>query len=213
MLETGAIRCGESYDLAVPAHLQRALSDEGGLNRYGEPIYRLVWGWSRLELRVGEFHEFDDHGNWIGARLDTRHEPKYGDKPDRYHLELWVPPEKYGSPADWYAVTRKVVAGRFVEHLGEYPSRGDYERICTCQTPTGGYVLPTEQAVRDLVRWHKTAKTRTPVEIRAQLEEADRKRAAARKNRMIDAIDGNARAFPWRVWMPTSGPLPKPLVA
>ena len=83
----------------------RRLRLAGGRNRFGEPNYRAVWGWSRLELdgrEVGRPRR--------GRRLccanswSLRRVPKYTPH-DRWHIERWLPPEAYGSPQDWYAQT------------------------------------------------------------------------------------------------------------
>lgn len=206
------ITCREVYTLDVPADVKRVLVEEGGLNRYREPNYRLVWGWSRLETRAGEFHEFDDSGNETGVRLEVRREPKYWPR-DRFHLEVWVPPETYGSPADWFAITKKYVRGESVEHLGEYPHRGDYERVSVCQTPSGDFVMPTAEAVRDMVRWHRAALLRTSAEKKAEFDARDEYEKNASRSRMHDIIDTYAKAFPFRTWVPVSGPLPKQVSA
>lgn len=210
MSETDTIRCGEVYDLQVPGYLQAALADEGGLNPYNEPNYRLVWGWSRHEFRAGECHEFDDSGNWTGVRIDIRKEPRYHPR-DRFHLEVWVPPGLYGTPEEWYTLTRRIVGGSFIEHLGEYPSRGDYEQVCACQTPTGGFVVPTEQATRDIIRWHKRARLRTPGQIRSDLNATRDAQQASRVGKMHDVIDGKVKAFPWRTWTPVPGLAQQPI--
>lgn len=212
MIEQSAIRCGEVYNLETPGYLLGALADEGGANLYGEPMYRLVWGWSRHELRAGEFHEFDDSGNWVGAKFDVRMEPRYYPR-DRFHLEVWMPPGIYGTPEEWYAVTRRVVGGRFVEHLGEYPSRGEYEHVCVCQTRLGEFVMPTEQAVRDVVRWHQTARLRTSGDIRKEITMTEDEKKEARRRMARDVIDGNVKAFPWRTWTPVPGLARQPVFA
>ena len=211
MIETGIIRCGEVYDLDVPGYLRDAVLDEGGFNIFGEPNYRLVWGWSRHEFRAGEFHEFDDSGNWTGVRLDIRKEPRYPQR-DRFHLEVWMPPNTYGTLEAWYTLTRRIVGGHFVEHLGEYPSRGDYEQVSVCQTADGGFVLPTEQATRDIIRWHKRSRLRSSSEMKSAHNAEQEAQKAARAGRIHDIIDSKVKAFPWREWVATPGLADQPLL-
>lgn len=84
----------------APRFAQEALRLAGGLNRFGKPNYRVVWGWNRLDWTSGQW------------------EPKYNEV-NRWHIERWVSPEIYGTPRSWKDQTRGV--------LGPYPNLGDYE--------------------------------------------------------------------------------------
>lgn len=122
-----------------PAEVARRVTIAGGLNPFGEPMFRVVWGWNRL-------HPI--HGQWSGMHVDvgdgreidletpiieTRMEPKYLPA-DRWHLEMWRPPEDYGSPETWGKLGREVIGDMTVDTSGPFPSRGEYE-LC--------YVLST----------------------------------------------------------------------
>ena len=204
------ISSGESYDLKVPENIQRAAAHEGGLNRYGTPNYRIVWGWSRKELRAGLMTIFDDSGNDISREMVEEWQPKYWPR-DRFHMEVWVPPESYGTPEQWTKDTAATVNGTFVHRLGAYPDKGDYEHLFTCQGRDGEFVMPTEAAVIEVIRWHKRLRNRTSEEIQADIDEEIRQSKETRQQRYRDIIDSEVKAFPWRIWMPVSGQLPKRL--
>lgn len=115
--------------MEVPKELNRRLKRIGGVNVYGEPNYRVVWGWSRLAEIGGRF-EVDDEGrkwSWIGQKV----EPKYGAALDNWHVEKWMPADSFGSPESWERNYTTRVDGVQVHLLGPYPSRGDYESIVT----------------------------------------------------------------------------------
>src|ERR1019366_7496654 len=50
----------ETHD--TPAEVARELALAGGLNRFGEPNYRAVWGWSRLDWIAGKWEDRDAGG-------------------------------------------------------------------------------------------------------------------------------------------------------
>jgi len=81
----------------TPEAVARRLERAGGINRYGEPSYRAVWGWNRLAWIGGKFEDRDDHGVLLRERIELRKEPKYP-AVNRWHIERWLPPETYGSP-------------------------------------------------------------------------------------------------------------------
>ncbi len=116
------------------ARLSEEITAYGGFNPRGEPLYRLVWGGTRTCLRVGV---------WEGGEIETRQTPKYLTALTRFVMEVWCPPEYFGSPRSWEESTRTEIDGAVVYALGEFPHRGDYEgievyqhpRICDCGTP------------------------------------------------------------------------------
>lgn len=105
--------------LTLPPDFQRRITEAGGRNLYGEPLFRIVWGWSRMAWIGGKFEgETDRNGNLLPAYECLTREPKYLDGLDQWHLEVWCPPDRYGSPESWPE-----------EALGPFPARGDYERL------------------------------------------------------------------------------------
>ncbi len=123
----------------APASLQQRLARAGGLNRYGEPNFRVVWGWSRLTWIGGKWTDTDAHGNVTREIIELREVPKYFPF-DRWHIERWMPPETYGSPQQWYGQTIERNDGVSIPALGPYPRRGEYEHCFTLAGPRGEFV-------------------------------------------------------------------------
>lgn len=137
----------------LPSGVEEALLRAGGRNRYGEPNFRCVWGYDRLTLIGGLWEDRDEHQILLREVVETRKVPKYTPF-DRWHIECWLPPEAYGTPEDWRKQTCETVNGQFVEQIGPYPSRGDYELCYTVQDDDGKFVQITPrlaQTVAELV--------------------------------------------------------------
>ena len=86
----------------APPSVARRLEIAGGVNRFGRPNYRAVWGWSRLGWIGGKWEDRGAAGELVRETVALRRVPKYTPH-DRWHLERWVAPEAYGSPREWYA--------------------------------------------------------------------------------------------------------------
>ena len=125
----------------TPEYVSECLARAGGYNRFGEPNYRVVWGWNRLTLIGGEWGEKTEDGP---AQCEYRWVPKYPTL-NRWNLERWVPPEVYGSPFTWWGTTQE-------RELGPYPHRGEYEHCLTLEGPKGEFVQLTAVAVEYVVR-------------------------------------------------------------
>ncbi len=126
----------------TPAAVARRLKLAGGINRYGEPNFRAVWGWSRLTWIGGKWEDRDATGRLLREVVELRQVPKYFPF-DRWHIERWCPAELYGSPAAWYVRTLEVEGGRSIPALGPYPERGEYELCFTLQGQRGEFVQLT----------------------------------------------------------------------
>lgn len=134
---------------AAPKDITSRIARAGGLNRFGEPNFRVVWGGSRLAWIGGRWTDRDAHGNALRETVEVRCVPKYFAL-DRWHLERWMPPETYGSPETWYAQTAETEDGRRIPALGPYPSRGEYEHCFTLAGPNGEF-LPLNGAACDWI--------------------------------------------------------------
>lgn len=148
-----------------PEFVARELKLAGGTNCFGEPMFRVVWGYDRIVPMTGEWQDFEQFAakltdrftNYSQTRvftklkssvIETRQVPKYLPA-NCWHLEMWRPPEEYGKPEDWRKQGEEVVAGLTVDTAGEYPSRGEYE-LCYPLTDDGtssGRPLPLVAAV------------------------------------------------------------------
>lgn len=166
----------------------------GGLNRYSEPNFRVVWGGSRLTWIGGLWTDRDAHGNVIREAIEMRRAPKYAPH-DRWHIERWLPPEAYGSPGFWRAQTTEVENGISIAALGPYPSRGDYEH-CFTLAGTGGEFIPLSPGACDwIVRAVEWARRQPRSARRAAVSTRESRRALA-FDCSADAIFGDAtRAF------------------
>jgi hypothetical protein len=160
------------------AEVARELELAGGRNRFGEPNYRAVWGWSRLDWIGGKWEDRDASGALVREVVELRREPKYTPH-DRWHIERWLPPESYGSPEQWRSETIEVENGRGVPALGPYPSRGDYEHCFTLEGPRGEFVQLTPAAARHIARAIEAsrgvgrAKSREALEDRSRREDRE----------------------------------------
>lgn len=128
--ETIRARCGKVKTLEPPPDVVRWLRLYGGINRFGEPNYRLVWTGNTTTYRTKQWLDKDDHGNVIRRVFESRECLKYQHASirERFVLEAWRDPRDidFGDPKLWRSKNTKWVDGRLVEPLGEYPSRGDY---------------------------------------------------------------------------------------
>ncbi len=120
-----------STDYAVerqhcPEHFQFRLTEVGGLNRYGEPNFRLAWAQTETVRQGGEW---EAEGDWFKGYRDIL----LGDGLPHWMLLQWVdagksvemphlPPE---SDVAWYINNRCQKTG--LSLLGEYPYRGSYQ--------------------------------------------------------------------------------------
>lgn len=125
-----------------PEFIQKRLAVAGGTNRYGEPRFRIVWGYDRIVKITGQWEDWEeteifDPFSRSGSRkqirlkrsvIETREVPKYLPA-NCWHLECWRPPEEYGTPESWRKAGEEVYGGLTVDTAGEFPSRGDYELV------------------------------------------------------------------------------------
>jgi hypothetical protein len=135
----------------APQEVERRMAGVGGSNRYGEPNFRVVWGWSRLTWIGGKWTDRDASGNITREAVELRQVPKYAPH-DRWHLERWMPPEAYGTPEEWHEKTLEAEDGIRVSALGPYPARGEYEHCFTLQDPQGKFLPLNVAACDNIVR-------------------------------------------------------------
>lgn len=134
-----------------PASLTARVAAAGGWNRLGEPNFRVVWGWSRLSWIGGKWTERDASGNVLRTTIGLRLVPKYLPH-DRWHIERWLPPETYGTPESWRALTHEREDGILIPALGPYPSRGEYEHCFTLAGPRGEFLPLDADACEKIIR-------------------------------------------------------------
>jgi hypothetical protein len=154
----------------APRCVDEALCLAGSCNRFGEPNYRAVWGWSRLGWIGGKWEDRDADGSLLREVVELRLEPKYTPH-DRWHIERWLPPESYESPEQWYAETLEIQNGRSIPALGPYPSRGEYEHCFTLEGPRGEFVQLTPTVARHIARAIEVSRSMPRARRREALEE------------------------------------------
>jgi hypothetical protein len=198
-----------------PPHVARELTVAGGLNPYGEPMFRVVWGYNRIVPITGEWQEFeqfvctltDKLTGYVERRrvtklvrsvIETRHQPKY--LPGNcWHLEMWRPPEEYGSPEKWKKLGEEVIQGLTVDTSGPYPSRGEYELCYPLThdgTSRGEPVILVADVVSEIVGMIKYGKQAFNFQQRkAAIEQRERLKEEGLFKRTCDMLKDGMRPF------------------
>jgi hypothetical protein len=170
-----------------PESVMRRITAAGGLNRFGEPNFRVVWGGSRLSWIGGKWEDRDPaSGELIREVCGVRLEPKYAPL-NRWHVERWCPPEIYGSPEQWLEQTGEFVDGTTIAALGPYPSRGEYEHVLTLEGSRGEFVQLTPAIVEQLCRMVEASRRVSRERGRAALYQRDN-RADERYDSWADTL-------------------------
>ena len=178
-----------------PENVARRLQRAGGLNRFGEPNYRAVWGWNRLAWIGGKFAERDPAtGSLLREVVELRQEPKYP-AVNRWHIERWVPPETYGSPRAWCAQTIERENGISIPALGPYPSRGDYEHCFTLEGPCGEFVQLTPNVAEHIARAIEWSRKFPCASRRAHLYSRAQRQEQQYESWAYDVLDNAVPAF------------------
>lgn len=97
-----------------PPEYQEHVDAIGGLNRFGESNFRIVWGQNETETIRGT----DAFGS-TGAHITWKH----GGVP-AWFIDVWKPPECFGTPELWYSLGWDWEIDESI--LGEFPWRGLY---------------------------------------------------------------------------------------
>jgi len=178
----------------TPAGVQELAARAGGVNRYGEANFRVVWGGSRLAWVGGRWTDRDAHGNTIRETVEMRRVPKYLPE-DRWHIERWMPAESYGSPEQWLAQTTEVEDGVRIAALGPYPSRGDYEHCFTIESARGEFIPLTPAACDWIVRAIEWSRRQRRTEMRGAIAAREARRERHMDRGMDDILDDAVPAF------------------
>jgi hypothetical protein len=208
-----------------PPDIEKWLILAGGLNRYGGPKFRIVWGYDRIVPITGSWEEWDEQEvpdlhplarpgamrkqiRLIRSVVETRQVPKY--LPGNcWHLECWRPPEEYGTPESWRKAGEEVYGGVTVDTAGEFPSMGDYELVMPLTT-TGTYQgepipLCTEAVAYIVQMIRRSKEDYTMSQRKAAIEQA-----AARKDNeftrvTVDKLKDNLRPFAGETFISVPG--------
>jgi len=101
----------------APAWFNSALERIGGTNRYGEPIFNLVWS-TEPRMIVG--------GRFADGFVGYRKRPAVPGPPC-WALMIWESPESHGDPLDWEYQYRQLDTGLL--DVGSFPQRGRYRLL------------------------------------------------------------------------------------
>jgi len=178
----------------APADVADRATCAGGVNLYGRPNFRVVWGWSRLTWIGGRWTDRDAHGNVLREAVELRRVPKYLPH-DRWHLERWLPPALYGSPERWYAHTVELDDGISIPALGPYPREGEYEHCLTLESPGGEFLPLSAAAVEWLIRAIEFSRALPPGERRTALLDREAKKDVDYESWAYDKLDDAVPAF------------------
>jgi hypothetical protein len=177
-----------------PEAICERIARAGGMNRFGEPNFRVVWGGSRLAWIGGRWVDRDAHGNVIREAIEQRQEPKYIPA-ERWHIERWMPPEAYGSPEEWLARTTEIEDGIRIPALGPYPSRGEYEHCFTLEDARGEFVPLGPAACDWIVRAVEWARRQSRRNGRAAIASREARRERDWDRSADDLLDDAVPAF------------------
>ena len=104
-----------------PEEFQARIREAGGLNRYDEANFKIVWGQTET-FRAGGVWEAPGESAFTGYR-----DLLLGMGERCWLLLQWQPPEKYGTPESYYV--RNYDPETNLQTLGEYPYSGRYEIV------------------------------------------------------------------------------------
>lgn len=187
-----------------PVDVAKRLKSVGGINPFGGPMFRVVWGYDRIVPIHGLWQEFEQFVATLTDKvgdpekgippgyseqrlitklksevIETRHQPKY--LPGNcWHLEMWRPPEEYGSPEQWGKAGEEVVGLMTIDTAGPYPAQGEYELCYTLTTDATSHGDPiplVAEVVTEIVRMIVVGRDRfTYLQRRAAIEQEVRRK-------------------------------------
>lgn len=196
-----------------PDEVKVKLLIAGGTNCWGEPNFRIVWGYNRI-VKV--------HGQWetwrppqptgllgldgrpilteprcVECVVETREIPKY--LPGNcWHLERWCPPSDYGTPETWGKLGEEVHGSMTIDTAGPYPSRGEWELVfpLTSDGTPQGMPIPLESScVEAMVRMLQRSREFTIPQRKAAIEQRMAREDRQSTERMVEALSANLPAF------------------
>lgn len=141
--------------ILAPEWAQKPLQ-KFGVNKYGQPRYRVIWAPSATKIAVAGF----------GPEAHYSIRLKYGGDP-KWMLEKWIPCDK--SPEEWLELT--ATPDQFFG-MGPYPSHGTYECCEKLSVAPGiqGYVPLEPGLIEMMARAVEAGKLNTIGTIRQGIE-------------------------------------------
>ena len=133
----------------TPAWASEYMTRIGGRNRFGEPNLRVVWSNSCLGWVGGKFEVHDEAGNFVREVYKLEWMPRYPIE-NRWLVEQWIAPEKFGTPSSWMAQTKDFSEEGNIPQLGPFPFRGRYQLCCTLEMPDGEFLQLSPDVLEDV---------------------------------------------------------------
>lgn len=177
----------------APKEYQDILARYGGFNPYGEPLLRLVWGSNRLSWKCGKWEDRDSAGYLIREQFEARLVPKYPER-EKWHIEIWNPPHKYGTPESWWAeqkLENPSCAGDYLLGNGPYPQRGDYESVFVIENQQKEFRGLDSRILHYLGRQIRAFLTASEAARRQAARDEKEKEGLERDKRMDDILTPN----------------------
>jgi hypothetical protein len=177
-----------------PKQYQDRITRAGGVNRYGDPNFKLVWSQSETH-RAGGVWPHDRYAGYREVYLanGSPYPPRQG-----YWLLLeWTPPEQYGSEAAYYFLHRDETTG--LCSLGPYPHRGRYEvavKLIWTSFEDNRLVIepwPLNSTVIDRIIPVILAGRSDSVQRRKEFAEAERVRTERKMESQIESLMNDAK--------------------
>jgi hypothetical protein len=174
-----------------PAAAEAAVLRLSPITRFGKPRFRLIHGSDALTWVEGWWEDYSSEGLFVRKVFEKRQCHKYLTKVDCFVLEVWEPPEFYGTPETWAAQTRQWEGGRGFSECGPYPSEGEYRYLTSFRHQvTGAPTMPTEAIIERIF-------SRLGVPSQGDLDkERNAKEEAETKNRK-ELVDGIFQEMPF----------------
>ena len=201
------VRCLRVNNADPPDDIVRFLGWYGGLNFFGEPNFRVVWGAQRFCWRTKVYVDRDEHGNFLRRVPECRYRHKYPEFLENWVLEFWKPPTKYGDGDKelWRKEkTLRVDDAPPIPPRESFPSRGDYEFLDFFGGEEGG---PLEiQAVKHSIDRLRALRALSPRED----EQRELQRLAGTEqstfNGILDQVKDATRPTTHNPWISLQGP-------
>lgn len=177
----------------APKEYQEILRRYCGLNPYGENLVRLAWGCNRLSWKCGKWEDRDSEGYLIREQFEARLVPKYPER-EKWHIEMWNPPHKYGTPESWWAeqkLENPSCAGDYLLGNGPYPQRGEYESIFIIETIDKHFRQLDSRILHFLGKHIRTFLIASAMARRQAIKDQQEQEALERDKRMDDILTPN----------------------
>lgn len=194
----------------IPDYIESRITSRGGKAPNGLPLFRVIWGADRLTVIGGEWKSFDSNGNETGSAVEEKLTTKYCNAENRYVLEMWCPPENYGTRQAWKSDHTRMVNGVLINELGPYPENGEYELVMVIETPNKRAFVPLTATIVDAMVAVAIRNKHLPHAIRMEaFRDSQRRQEEQKDQRLVDRIAAMGSAFDGREYVTVPANLSK----